>query len=231
MLIGNNVTAFPTARGFVVLEGVNGAGKGTLLRLISEYLSKKQISFISSFEPGATALGKNIRKLVLENSGEKPNPEAEMLLFSADRREHVAKVIEPALKSKKLVILDRFYYSGSAFQGYGRQLNLDLINQINKIAIAGTVPDLVILLDLDPAEGLKRSKKREAQDNIKAGKDVFEKEELAFHQRLRQGYLEIARSSKEPFIVIDASKTPSEIFEEVRPLIDALLKSLNETNK
>ncbi len=225
MLVDLQNLSFRNPRGFVVLDGVNGAGKGTLMQSLCAYLSDNKVSFISTFEPGATPLGKNLRKILLESKEEKPCPEAELFLFAADRRQHVAQVIEPALQKNVLVISDRYYYSTTAFQGYGRKLDLEKVEKVNELAHSGTKPDLVILLDLDPREGLKRTKKRNSSC-AEISEDSFEKEEIAFHERLRCGFLEMAKSYSEPFLMINAALPREQVFETAKAALNALLNAL-----
>ena len=222
MLITPATSNFSNPKGFLVLEGVNGAGKSTLLRSIEALAKDRGHPPIVTREPGATPLGSVLRSLVLEEKAGKPCPTAEIFLFAADRAEHVAKVIEPAIKSKKVVLSDRYFYSTYAFQGYGRGLNLKELEAVTDIAIRGVHPDLVILLDLDPAAGLARTKSRQKE----SGTDAFEKEELAFHTRLREGFLTIAKNSLTPFLVVDATLSPDEVFAFVKPVIEKWLAAL-----
>ncbi|MBX7143580.1 MAG: dTMP kinase [Oligoflexia bacterium] len=212
-------------RGFLVLEGVNGAGKSTLLTKLSERLAQNGKSVVCSREPGATELGKTLRSLILEPKGDKAAPIAELMLFGADRADHVAKVIQPNLQSGRWVISDRYLYSSIAFQGFGRQLPMQAVEAVNTLATSGVLPDLVILLDLDPAEGLRRTQSR-SQASAKLGEgDAFEKEALAFHTRIRDGFLKIAASRPEPFLVVDASQSQQDVFSTVWRAVEALLRA------
>ncbi len=201
---------------FIVLEGVNGAGKSSLIPALKNYLST-YAQVLTTFEPGATPTGAAIRKIVLESQN-KINSIAELFLFAADRAEHVATVIRAAIAEQKIVISDRYYYSTLAFQGYGRGMDLKLIEDINRTAINGTVPDLTVLLDLDPKAGLDRAGTRAASA------DSFEREKLEFHTKVRDGFLEIASTSADPFLVIDASKPKAEVQAEVLDLFQKFLK-------
>jgi dTMP kinase len=211
---------FRNPRGFVVVEGVNGGGKSTLIAGLAKRFA--YANPLLTREPGATALGKKLRALLLEDTcQEKICSKAELLLFSADRSEHVEKLILPALQQKRLVISDRYHYSTTAFQGYGRGLDLGEIRTINSIATGALTPDLVILLDLDPATGLARAGARAG-----AGSDSFEAEELAFHQRLRQGFLSMARELPELFLLLDANQRPEALLEEASNALQPLLSRL-----
>ncbi len=202
--------------GFIVLEGVNGAGKSSLLKKISKYLKSKNKQYLLTREPGSGSLGKDLRELVLNNT-EKLPALSELFLFAADRNYHVNKIILPALKKNKLVISDRYYYSTTAFQGYGRKINLKSINIINQLAIEGLKPDLVLLLDLDPMIGLQRNRQSDKD------RDSFEEEELSFHQKIRQGFLKQAKSLPEKFIILDASQSADQVWKSTKKILDLYL--------
>jgi dTMP kinase len=195
-----------TRPAFIAFEGINGCGKTTLHKLVSEDLRQAGHSVRDTREPGGTPLGAEIRKLLLEWGGEKKSDRSELLLFAADRAEHVDKVIRPSLSSGSWVLCDRFIYSTISFQGHGRGIDRRWINQAVDLAIQGTLPDLVILLDLSPEEAARRITARNSTD-----RDAFEEENLAFHGRIREGFLECARETPTPFLVLDATKTPEQL--------------------
>lgn len=205
-------------KGFIAIEGANGGGKSTLQKNIANYLTDHQKEVVCTLEPGGTTLGKSIRSLLL-GVDQEVDPVAEMFLFAADRAHHVNTKIKPALEQGKFVLTDRYYYSSIAFQGFGREMDWHLVDLINQIAISNCIPDLVILLDLSPEEGLKRTQKRDA-----VCEDRLEQEPLDFHNRLRMGFLELAESKPELFLVIDATKSKEAVFGEVKPYLDALLQ-------
>ncbi len=217
-----NPTTFSLSKSpaFIAFEGINGCGKTTLHRMVSEHLRSHSVSVVDTREPGGTELGKEIRKLVLEWSGEKKSARAELLLFAADRAEHVDKVITPALKNGETVLCDRYLYSTITFQGYGRRLDRNWIDQANALATQGVVPDLVILLDLDPTTALQRIASRSGN-----GQDSFEDEELDFHSRIRRGFLECADTLPAPFLVLDATATPDKLFAQCCAVLQPLLAS------
>ena len=204
---------------FFVVEGVNGAGKGTIIEKLKLYFADKNIDTLFTREPGAGDFGTAIRDLVL-NPKEKLAEVTELFLFSADRSNHVAKIIKPVIDKKTTVISDRYYYSTISFQGYGRGINLDQIHSICNIAIQGLRPDLVLLLDVDAEIGLARTKKIREQ-----GRDAFEEEKINFHKKIRKGYLELAKNLPEKFIIIDTNKNPDEVWEEVKSIFDILFKN------
>jgi dTMP kinase len=194
---------------FIAFEGINGCGKTTLHKLLSAKVEAKGYSVCDTREPGGTLLGIEIRKLLLDWTGEKKSSRAELLLFAADRAEHVEKVIRPSLARGTWVLTDRYIYSTITFQGHGRGIARELIDQANALAINETVPDLVILLDLAPEDAFKRIASRNS-----SARDSFEDEELAFHTRIRDGFLECAKESPVPFLVLDARKTPAQLCAE-----------------
>jgi dTMP kinase len=220
VIIDPSTFRFDRPRGFLALEGVNGAGKSTLQTLIANFLKALNRTVVTTREPGATELGKHLRKILLEDSHGQLGPLTEVFLFAADRAQHVSQIIKPSLESGSVVITDRYFYSTMAFQGYGRGLSVPLLEQINHTAIDGLFPDLTFLLDLEPAEGLKRTKGRNQGD------DSFEKENLAFHQRLRSGFMEIAKTCKQPFVVLNAAKSADDVFAQAKPALELWLKSL-----
>jgi dTMP kinase len=191
---------------FIAFEGINGCGKTTLHRAISERLRAEGRTVIDTREPGGTPLGKEIRKLLLEWDGEQKSDLAELLLFAADRAEHVNKVIAPSLASGSWVLCDRYIYSTLAFQGHGRRIKRQWLEQANQLATQGLIPDLVILLDLEPRVALSRIATR--ADN---GRDNFEGEELSFHTRIRDGFIELANTSSAPFLKLDATLAPAQL--------------------
>jgi len=209
---------FQHSKGFIAIDGVNGAGKGTLIERLNQYLQGKEIKIRNTREPGGTPLGVNLRKILLNQNFQ--GSLTELFLFAADRNEHIHSVILPALKANQFVITDRFYYSTSAFQGYGRGLPLNQVEAINHLAVESCLPDLFILLDLAPEIGLSRTKKRNSCEH-----DKMEDEEIEFHKRIYQGFKEVGRTCKEPCLLVDASPSPDIVWQTVKPTIDKLLNS------
>ncbi len=201
--------------GFLVFDGVNGAGKSTALTRSLNYLNSLGIQGLQTREPGATTLGKALRQLLLEQSKMTSNALTESFLFAADRAQHVAEVIQPALKRGEVVLSDRFYYSTIAFQGYGRESDPAQLITLNHLAIQNTFPDLVFLFDLEPEVGLARTLSRNSGET-----DKFESEQLAFHQRLRAGFLKQAAELKEKFIIIDAAKDAETVWQNIKLILD-----------
>jgi dTMP kinase len=210
-------------RGFLVLEGVNGAGKSTALKRVAQQLSEKGLPVVCTREPGATEVGAVLRPLLLESKPGAVSPLSELLLFGADRANHVKMVIEPALAKRHFVLCDRYYYSTAAFQCFGRGLSPQTTNEINRIAVDGVYPDLVLLFDLPPEEGLARNKARDAC-SISRRADKLEKEDLDFHHRVRNGFLELARTCPEPFVVIDTSIQADAVWQKLERIVDGWLR-------
>jgi len=182
---------------FVTFEGGEGCGKSTQARALYKRVSESGIPVILSHEPGGTFLGKKARHYLKQTRKSEISPLAELFLFAASRAQLVAEVIRPSLARGVMVICDRYADSTMAYQGYGRGLDLEAIQAVNTIVIQGLLPDLVILLNLPAEIGLAR--KRSAR------KDRFEREELAFHHRVREGYLKMAAADPQRWLVVDAT--------------------------
>jgi dTMP kinase len=184
---------------FIVFEGLDGAGKSTLIKGLEKELASRRIEFITSREPGGTELGDEIRQILLRCQGDTPLPRTELLLYEAGRAQHVDFVIRPALAGKKWVLCDRYDASSIAFQASGRGLNKSDVAWLNAFATGGLSADLYVLLDLTVEEGRRRREHRDA--------DRFEREAEDFHERVRQGYLQLARAEAQKWCVLDASMT------------------------
>jgi dTMP kinase len=213
-----------SSRGFIVLEGLNGAGKTTLQQKLNEFIQGKGFSTLLTREPGSphTSLGKVVRSIVLNGAAGEVSTRAEALLFAADRAEHVEKVLKPTLQEGKIVLCDRFFYSSVAFQGEGRNLGADYIYQLNQFAIAGLLPDLVLLIDLPPHIGLERTRNRNSNQGLEES-DRLEQETLDFHQRIREGFLKLAERDATPFLLLSGTDTPEGIFEKAYPFVEKIL--------
>ncbi len=201
---------------FITLEGTEGVGKSTLISSLKKYFTEKEIDFIFTKEPGGTREGNEIRNILLDRSM-KLEPYAETLLLFADRVQHVKKIIKPALEKNKNIFSDRYIDSTYAYQGAGRGISQDdLDNFINLLNFP--IPDLTIFLDLSITEGIKRVKKRGEVDR-------FEEEEVSFFEKIRQFYLETAKKNSKRFFVIDASQSMDEVFNIAK---DKIINTLNE---
>ncbi|WFE55066.1 MULTISPECIES: dTMP kinase [unclassified Micromonospora] len=205
---------------FVVFEGGEGAGKSTQLAALAERLRGQGRDVVVTREPGATAVGQRIRSLVLDTSGdEAPSPRAEALLYAADRAHHVATVVRPALVRGGVVISDRYVDSSLAYQGAGRTLPVDEVSWLSSWATGGLKPDLVVLLDVEPQTGLSRVVSRSA------GTDRLEAESVAFHERVRYAFLDLAAADPKRYLVLDASRPADEITGQVVRRVEEMLGS------
>ncbi len=195
---------------FLTVEGVEGAGKSTFIRLLEAELAKRGIPFLRTREPGGCALGRQIRPLLLD-AAQKVDARAELFLFLADRAQHVADTIRPALARGEWVICDRYADSTIAYQGYGRGMDVELLQSLNDCATGGLWPDITFLLDLPAAVGLSRALARNGREGLTQSEGRFEAEALVFHQRIREGFLARAARWPERFRVLDASQSPEDV--------------------
>lgn len=200
---------------FIVFEGGEGSGKSTQAGALYKRLVKLAIPATLTREPGGTPLGNRLARWLKRTQDEDISPLTELLLFNASRRQLVEGVIEPGMKEGETVICDRYTDSTTAYQGYGRGLDLNMVRTINDAATRGLKPDLVVLLDIPAEKGLARKEARKH--------DRFEQEDIAFHQRVREGYLELAASEPQRWLVVDATlprvKIGKIIWERVRRLL------------
>lgn len=202
---------------FITFEGPEGSGKSTQATLLRDRLLQRGVRSVCTREPGGTALGEAVRRILqFDDAGESPCPRAELLLFAAARAQLTERLIRPALQRGDWVLCDRFFDSTTVYQGAGRGLPIDEITQLNRMATGGLVPDITLLLDLDVETGLQRVARRGCESAVA---DRFELEHRAFHERVRRGYLELARSEPNRFRVVDASRPPEVISAEIDRLI------------
>ena len=193
---------------FITFEGLDGSGKSTLIKLLAESLQSQGKSVFLTREPGGSSLGPELRSILLRTKGPAPCPEAELLIYEADRAQHVLEIIQPRVAQGEWVLSDRFADSSLIFQGEGRGLNKDDIRWLNAFATKGTQPDVTFLLDCPVELSFSRRAKRKA--------DRFEQEEQAFHERVRKGFLDLARSEKKRFVILDATQEPEELLKHVQ---------------
>ena len=212
------------ARGrLITFEGPEGAGKSTQAAMLIAKLEARGIEVVYTREPGGTKLGEAIRGVLQYNAaGEDPCAESEVLLFEASRAQLVRHVIQPALARGAWVLCDRFADSTTAYQGFGRGFSVELMETINRFAIGSAVPDMTILLDVNVSLGMQRCAKRQVGKKVQY--DRIESEALEFHEKVRQGYLELARRFPERFRKVDAMRLAEPIAEDVWKLVsDAFL--------
>ena len=201
---------------FISFEGIDGVGKSTQIRFVEDYLRDQGKLVLTTFEPGGTDLGQEIRNLLLHRKGDVA-PRSEALLYAADRAHHVATKIRPALASGQVVITDRYLDSSVAYQGAGRKLSAEEVRNISLWAVDGLLPDLTILLDLDAAKARERRHKTGEEE------DRLEREQLDFFEAVRAEYLKLSSAEPNRFLVINAEMSPEEIFGQIRPKLDELL--------
>jgi dTMP kinase len=199
---------------FITFEGIEGSGKTTQIKKLAEYLRVAGYHVLLTREPGDGEIGGKLRELLLSVSSSL-DPLTELFLLAADRTRHVIEIIEPALRENTVVISDRYADSSVAYQGYGRGLDLGFINRVNQLAINNCIPDMTIVLDINPEISLERSRLRLHQQNMFDAEGRFEQEHLSFHQRVRRGFLTIAKNNPERCRVFDASVPPNDIFADV----------------
>ena len=208
---------------FISFEGVEGSGKTTQIQRLKRYLSRRGISCAITREPGGCPISEEIRKILLSPDHREMAPLTELLLYEAARAQHVEEVIAPLMKKGGVVISDRFSDASIAYQGFGRKVGLKLIEALNRVSSQGIKPDVTFLLDCPPRVGLKRALQRnEVLQKEEEGR--FELEEAPFHDRVRRGYLALAKKEPLRFKVIDTRKGEEKVFRKIREVIDPLIQ-------
>jgi dTMP kinase len=205
---------------FITLEGIDGSGKSTQLRMLASELRLKGFDVLTTAEPGGTPLGRRLREAFLETE-ENVSPMAELLLFAADRAQHVEFLIKPSLAEGKIVISDRYADSTYVYQGAGRGFDEKIIKQAIDLATGGLKPDLTLFFDLSVSKALERLNSRK---NDGETQNRMDKEKNDFYERVRNAYLSLAEKEKKRFRIIDASKSVSEIHAQVMEVINKFLK-------
>lgn len=200
---------------FITFEGADGCGKTTQLNLLTEYLKKQGYDVVVTREPGAKGLGEKIREILLNYDGV-VSDRCEAFLFLADRAQNIDVIVNPAVSEGKIVLCDRHIDSTLAYQGYGRGQDIERINNLNNIATNGRKPDLTFVFDIDVETSQKR---------VGSNKDRMERAGIDFHNRVRNGYLELAKNEPERIRVIDATKSIEDIQFEVRNILDLILST------
>ncbi|GGI18341.1 dTMP kinase [Gottfriedia solisilvae] len=193
---------------FITFEGPEGAGKTTIINMVTEEFHKIGLNFISTREPGGIRIAENIRNIILDPENTEMDIRTEALLYAAARRQHLAEKVLPALEEGRIVLCDRFIDSSLAYQGVGRGIGIDEIYQINEFAINGLMPHLTIYFDLDPKIGLQRVHQADEREINR-----LDLEELDFHLKVQSGYYEIIKREPNRFKVIDASRSIEEVYE------------------
>lgn len=207
---------------FITFEGIEGCGKTTQVRRFVKGLKKRGIPLVTTLEPGGTKIGKNIRKILLDSRNKHLSPLTELILYAADRAQHVEEVIKPALQEGKWVICDRFFDATVVYQGMARGQDMKLIHLLNEKVTQGIQPDVTFLLDCPVDMGLDRALKRNDVQSQR-GQDRFERERRDFHRAVRQGYLDLAQKNQDRFVIIDATlpqdAVEEKIFQHMEPFL------------
>ena len=207
---------------FITFEGIEGCGKSTQAGRLVDRLKNLGIPTILTREPGGTQIGKDIRTILLDTRNQALSPLAELLLYAADRAQHVEEVIQPALSEDKWVVCDRFFDATTAYQGYGRGLDPAWIRTLNERAVSGFRPNMTILVDCPVEIGIERALRRtKALGQEEQAR--FEKENLDFHEEIRKGYLKIAREEPERFVVVDGTLNEDELEERILKHVSACI--------
>ncbi len=199
---------------FITFEGIEGSGKSTVARAFHEALERAGERVLLVREPGGTELSEDIRSILLDPKRRGFSPEAELLLYLASRAQLVREVIEPALGEGMNVVCDRFMDASVAYQGWARGLGEELVENLNAFAVGGTVPDATYLLDCPVDEGFRRGPEHREDEGVR-DKDRLEREDRAFHQRVREGYIRLAERERERIVVIDALLPFDDVLERV----------------
>lgn len=203
---------------FITFEGVDGSGKSTIIKLVSEYFGKNNIPFIATREPGGSKIAEQIRNIILSCENNNLSASTEALLYAAARAQHFSEIIQPAIDANKVVICDRFLDSSLVYQGIARNLGIDNVLNINKFAINDVLPTKTIFFDLEPEIGLRRINQNKDRELNR-----LDLEGLEFHQKVYNGYKQIINSDPKRFIIIDASQSIEQVFEDTLKAIKDLI--------
>jgi dTMP kinase len=203
---------------FITFEGIEGCGKTTQVERLAARLDRQGIKYIKTLEPGGTEIGNSIRKILLDSGNTNLFSLTELVLYIADRAQHMAEVIKPALVQNRWVICDRFFDATVAYQGFGRGQDMDLINRLNDIVTQGVKPDITILMDCPEDIGLSRALERN-RDLSQEDQGRFEKEKIDFHRKVRQGYLKLAEMNRDRFIIVDASQSVDQVEKDIMKIV------------
>lgn len=214
---------------FITLEGIDGTGKSTQFRLLVKHLRRCGYRICATREPGGTRVGEQVRGILLASRTGKLAPLAELALIYAARAQHLEEVVRPALARGEVVVSDRFNDASLAYQGYGRKLGTATVRAIDRVVCGRTQPDLTLVLDLAPRLALARAQGREVRRNSMRSR--FEAQGLKFHERVRAGYLALARQEPRRVKLISAERPIGEIQAEIRELVEAVLARYSQGRK
>lgn len=208
---------------FITFEGAEGSGKSTAMRRAGAWIEQHGIEVVYTREPGGSAIGGELRAILLDARNTNIVPRAELFLYLADRAQHVEEVIRPALARGAVVLSDRFADSTLVYQGHGRGLDTKTLHELNTVAVAGLWPDMTLVYDVDAAIGLERATRRNTREGKAVSEGRFEAESIAFHTRVRQGFLELAAAHPERIKIIDASAGLENVAEQTKNMLLPLL--------
>jgi len=212
---------------FITFEGLEGCGKTTQAKMLLDFLTKQKIPSIYTKEPGGTKIGDKIRKILLDQKYDGMDYKTEMLLFLASRAENVRLIILPALEKGKIVVSDRFYDSTTAYQGYGRGIDVKIITHLNSLVVEKAIPDLTFILDINPDEGLRRSTSFGNSHEMRFEKEFINKkiiEGKLFLERVRYGYYQLSQRETNRIKIIDANRSKEDIFEEIVKIVKSKIE-------
>ncbi|MGD1967919.1 MAG: dTMP kinase [Desulfobacterales bacterium] len=209
---------------FITLEGIEGSGKTTQIDRLADFLAQNGIKCVITRQPGGTVIGESIRSILLNPENDTLAPMTELLLYLADRAQHINEVIKPALATGQTVVCDRYFDATVVYQGFARGLSVQLLKDLHQLLFDNLKPDVTLLLDLSPQQGLER-----AWQQLNSGQRVgresrFESEAIVFHEKVRAGYLELARLEPQRFHVINAARSPDQVFAEISKTLIPFLK-------
>ena len=209
---------------FITLEGIEGSGKTTQIHRLAEFINHSGMRCVTTRQPGGTVIGEQIRSILLNPENHTLEAMTELLLYLADRAQHINEIIRPALTAGKAVICDRYFDATVVYQGFARGLSVDLLLELHRLLFDNLKPDITFLLDLSSQQGLER-----AWQQLNSGQRVghesrFENEALAFHEKVRTGYLELAQREPQRFRIIDAAQSTDQVFADIRDIMAAFFK-------
>ena len=204
---------------FISFEGIEGSGKSTQIEHAGDFYKKRGMDCCLTREPGGTDIGRRIRAILLDPRNKNLDPLAELLLYMSDRAQHLSEIVKPALAEKRIVLCDRYFDATVAYQGVARELDMDMIFSLHRQALDNLKPDLTFLLDLDPEVGLARAWRQIDGGGRETAETRFEEEKIVFHEKVRNGYLGLARQEPERFKVIDAGLDEAGVWAQIRKVL------------
>jgi dTMP kinase len=209
---------------FITLEGIEGSGKTTQVDRLADFLTENGIKCVTTRQPGGTVIGENIRSILLNPENDSLAPMTELLLYLADRAQHIHEIIKPALAAGQTVVCDRYFDATVVYQGFARGLHVQLLKDLHQLLFDNLKPDVTLLLDLSPQHGLERAWQQLHIGQRAQRESRFESEAIAFHEKVRAGYLELARLEPQRFHIINAARSPDQVFAEISQTLTPFFK-------